>query len=148
MLMYCIYVALSVSNHEWKQLLKWEVPLTTSRIQIECQGKLNTYKLQKQPNRGVLWKRYSENKKQIYRRTPKPKCDFNKVTLHLYWNHTLAWVFSCIFIAYFRPLFYKSTSGGLLLKLSHYRERSNKYLFNGNDYDLVLWSAKMLWHTN
>ena len=30
-------------------------------------------------SRGVLKKRRSENIQQIYRRTPMPKCDFNKV---------------------------------------------------------------------
>ena len=34
---------------------------------------------QKQPSRGVLIKRCSENMQQIYRRTSMPKCDFNKV---------------------------------------------------------------------
>ena len=34
---------------------------------------------QKQPSRGVLGKRCSENMQQIYRRTPMPKYDFNKV---------------------------------------------------------------------
>ena len=34
---------------------------------------------QKQPSRGVLQKRCSENMEQIYRRTPMAKCDFNKV---------------------------------------------------------------------
>ena len=37
--------------------------------------------LQKQPSRGVFRKRYSENMQQIYRRTPMPKCNFNKVAL-------------------------------------------------------------------
>ena len=65
---------------------------------------------QKQPTRGVL--------QQIYRRTPMPKCDFNKVALQLYWKHTSAWVFSCKFDAYFqiRAPFFKSTSEGLLLQ--------------------------------
>ena len=36
----------------------------------------------------------------IYRRTPLPKCDFNKVA-----NLTLAWVFSCKFAAYFQNTF-------------------------------------------
>ena len=31
-----------------------------------------------------------------------PKYDFNKVALQLYWNHTLARVFSCNFAAYFQ----------------------------------------------
>ena len=34
---------------------------------------------QKQPFRGVLKTRYSQNIQQIYRRIPMPKCDFNKV---------------------------------------------------------------------
>ena len=61
--------------------------------------------LQKQPSRGVFKKSYSENMQQIFRRTPMPKCDFNKVTLQLYWNHTLAWVFSCKFAAFFQNTF-------------------------------------------
>ena len=34
---------------------------------------------QKQPSRGFLGKRCSENMQKIYRRTPMLKCDFNKV---------------------------------------------------------------------
>ena len=30
------------------------------------------------------YKKYSENMQQIYRRTPMPKCNFNKVALQLY----------------------------------------------------------------
>ena len=48
---------------------------------------------QKQPSKGVLKKKYSENMQQIYRRTPIPKCE------QLHWNHTLVWVFSCKFAA-------------------------------------------------
>ena len=48
----------------------------------------------KQPSRYVLRKRCSENMQQIYRSKPKPKCDFNKVSLQLYWTHASAWVFS------------------------------------------------------
>ena len=40
--------------------------------------------LQKQPFRGVLVERCSENMQQIYRRTPMPKCDFNKTAKQLY----------------------------------------------------------------
>ena len=39
---------------------------------------------QKQPVRVVLRKRCSENMQQIYRRTPMPNCDFNKVAFQLY----------------------------------------------------------------
>ena len=34
-----------------------------------------------EPPRGVPWKECSENMQQIYRRTPMPKCNFNKVAL-------------------------------------------------------------------
>ena len=34
---------------------------------------------QKQPSRDVLRKTRSANMQKIYRRTPMPKCDFNKV---------------------------------------------------------------------
>ena len=40
---------------------------------------------QKQPSRGVLRKRYSENMQQIYWRTPMLKCDFNKIVRQLHW---------------------------------------------------------------
>ena len=52
-------------------------------------------KIQKQPSRGILRRRHSENMQQIYMRTPIPKCDFNKVALKLY-------VFSCKIAAYFQ----------------------------------------------
>ena len=41
----------------------------------------HTFYRQKQTSRRVLSKRCSENMQQIYRRTPTPKCDFNKITL-------------------------------------------------------------------
>ena len=48
--------------------------------QIHLIGGFNIeeYNKQKQPSRGVFKKRCSENMQQIYRRTPMPKCDFNK----------------------------------------------------------------------
>ena len=70
---------------------------------------------QKQPPRGVLKKNCSENMQQIYRKTPIPKCDFNKFAKELYWNRTLAWVFSCRFAAYFQNTFSRNTSGWMLL---------------------------------
>ena len=57
---------------------------------------------QKQSSASVLKKRHSENIQQIYRRTPMPNCDFNKVSKHLYWNHTSALVFYCKFAEYFQ----------------------------------------------
>ena len=41
------------------------------------------YSSQKQPSRGILRKKCSENMQQIYRRTPMPKYDFNKVAKHI-----------------------------------------------------------------
>ena len=55
---------------------------------------------------------------QIYRRTFIPKCDFNKVALQLYWDHTSAWVFSWKFAAYFQNTYLQEhlwREGGLLL---------------------------------
>ena len=52
--------------------------------------------------------------RKIYRRTPMPKCDFNKAAKQLYWNRTSAWVFSCKFAACFP----KNTSERLLLCFS------------------------------
>ena len=60
---------------------------------------------QKQPSRGVLRKRCSENMQQINRRTLMPKCDFSKVAKQLFWNRTSTWVFSFIFAAYFQNTF-------------------------------------------
>ena len=40
-------------------------------------------KQQKQPPSGVPRKRCSENMQEMYRRTPMPKCDFNKVAVAL-----------------------------------------------------------------
>ena len=39
--------------------------------------------IHKQPSWGVLRKRCSENMQQIYKRTPVPKCDFNKIAKQL-----------------------------------------------------------------
>ena len=55
---------------------------------------------QKQPPIGVIRERCFENMKQIYRRTPMPKCDFNKVAK----QHI------------FRTLFLKNTSEWLHLE--------------------------------
>ena len=72
----------------------------------------NTYKELVQKEKGnyqklkyVFRKRYSETMQQIYKRMTMPKCGFNKVALQLYWNHTLAWMFSCKFAAYFQNYF-------------------------------------------
>ena len=63
-----------------------------------------------QPSRDVLKKKCCENMQQIYKRTPMPKCDFNK---NAYWNknfnsnRTSACVFSCKYAGYFQKTFLK-----------------------------------------
>ena len=59
----------------------------------------NTCASQKQPFRGVLEKRCSENVQQIYRRILMPKYDLNKVAKHR--------CFSVTFARFFRTAFFK-----------------------------------------
>ena len=66
--------------------------------------------LQKQPSRGVLKKRCSENIEKIYRRTPMPKCNFNKIAKQL--QHSCSPV-NLLHIC--RTPFSRNTSGWLLL---------------------------------
>ena len=80
-------------------------------VKIHILDSETSFKYQQQPPRGVPRNRCSENMQQIYRRTPMPKCDFNKVALQLYWNYTSAWLSSCKFLVYFQ-----NTFGRLLLK--------------------------------
>ena len=60
------------------QVVGWLFTSDYTIIIVSC------YEVQKQPPRGVPRKRCSENMQQIYRRTPMPKCDFNKVAKQLY----------------------------------------------------------------
>ena len=73
---------------------------------IFCVVCIFTCYIHKQSSRDVLSKRCSENIQQIYRRTPVPKCDFNKTALQLYWNHTSTWVFYWIFAKSFQNTLY------------------------------------------
>ena len=88
------------------------------------------FTMQKQPSRGVFRKRCSGNMQQIYRRTPMPKYDFNKVALQIYWNRTSAWVFSYNLLRIFWTPFYKNTSGWLLLKIYN----SSAYIKSQHDW--------------
>ena len=74
--------------------------------------KLSKLLLQKQPLKGVLEKRCSENMQQIYRRTPMPKCYFDKVEISLRHGCSPANV-----LHIFRTPFPRNTSGWLLLLL-------------------------------
>ena len=79
--------------------------------------------IQKQPSRDVFRKRCSENMQQIYRRTPMPKRDFNKVALHII---EIALRYGCSpvnLLLIFRTPFPKNTSGRLLLSIIlHYSD--------------------------
>ena len=96
-------VLVKISNYFWDtiyQILnclvtstffgKTESSLLLLLLRENCLGKrslnISVFSLnkQKQSLRGVPRKRCSENMQQIYRRTPMPKCDFNKVALQLY----------------------------------------------------------------
>ena len=76
------------------------------------------YILQKQPFRGVLRKRCSENMQPIYRRSPMPKWDFNKVVLlKLFYNFIeITPRYGCLPVNLLRILrtpFYKNTYGAM-----------------------------------
>ena len=52
---------------------------------------------QMQPSRGVLRKRCSENMQEIYRRTPMPTCDFNKIAIKSHCGMGVILKICCIF---------------------------------------------------
>ena len=55
--------------------------VTSNNFELKLIADKVTWLLQKQSSIGVLKKRCSKNMQQIYRRTPMPKYDFNKITL-------------------------------------------------------------------
>ena len=75
---------------------------------MQCNLKQTSgFQVQKQLPRGVLSKGYSENMQQIYRRTPIPKCDFNKVAFSNFIEiNTSGWVFYYKFAACFQNIFF------------------------------------------
>ena len=66
----------------------------TSELQQGLYNPKVSWETQKKSPTGVLSRKCSENMQQIYRRTPMPKCNFNKVALQLCWNHFSTSVFS------------------------------------------------------
>ena len=66
-----------------KILISWRFQGMWNESTRQKRVKLKLMTFQRQPLRGVLRKRCSENMQQNYRRTPTPKCDFNKVALKL-----------------------------------------------------------------
>ena len=81
--------------------------------------------VQKQPSRGILRKRCSENMQQNYRRTPKPKCDFNKVPIEITFRIGCSPI---NLLNIFRIPFPKNTSGWLLLFVSNSKRFSTTKL--------------------
>ena len=70
--------------------------------------------MQKQPSRRVFKKRYSENMKQIYRKAPIPKLDFNNVSFEITLRHECSPV-NLLYIV--RTSFPKNNSGVFLLQI-------------------------------
>ena len=80
-----------------------------------------SFKLQKQPSRGVFKKRCSENMQPIYKKTPIPKCDFKKLTCNFI---EIARWHGCSpvnLLDIFRTPFPNNTSGQLLVKLDIFK---------------------------
>ena len=110
--------------------------------------------LQKQPSMGTLINRCSENKQQIYRRTPMPKCDFNKVAeqssfIEIALRHGCSPV---NLMHIFRTLFSKNPTGGLLLMLSetliyklfgHFKLSKTKQIFYQPSQMTEIWQASL-----
>ena len=90
-------------------------PWTLSNSWVVYFISCNKFDIQNQSTGGVLRKSRSKNIQQIYKRLPMPKCDLKKFAKKIYWSHISAWVFSCKFGVYFRTIFYKNISEGLLL---------------------------------
>ena len=65
---------------KFKQVLFTSLSFIINKLKILCQKfDRSRSNCQKQPSKGVLMKGCSNNMQQIYRRTPMPKCNFNKV---------------------------------------------------------------------
>ena len=81
----CVRLKTGYVKVNFKKMLKTYGRQTTFKL-LGFDRHLNTkFPIkQKQPPRGVPRKRCSEIMQQIYRRTPMPKCDFNKVAKQLF----------------------------------------------------------------
>ena len=89
---------------------------------LEWFSVMNTSDKSSRPEVGVPRKRYSENIQQIYRRTPMPRCDFNKVASQLYEMALRHGWFPVHLLHIFRTPFPRNTSEWLhlnIVKLKH-----------------------------
>ena len=78
-----------------KEIPDWKASFSLQRTQYQRK------KPQKQPSRGVVRKRCSENMQQVYRRTPMPKCDFNSNFVEITLGHGCSLQICCIFFEQF-----------------------------------------------
>ena len=97
-----------ISSYVFCNCLKMPCNVTAAFCWAEKNWNAMSFKTFKSSRQEVfLRKGVLKNMQQIYRRTPIPKCDFNKVALQLYWNCTLTCVFCCKFATYFQNTFSK-----------------------------------------
>ena len=87
--------------------------ITICKITLICNVMLTT-RIQKQPSKGALRERRPENMRQIYRRTPMPKCDVQSNFIEIALRHGCSYV---KLLHIFRTLFYRNTYGGLFLNI-------------------------------
>ena len=71
------------SSKFWKVMVNQNkfIECTLNILRTTRALSINFCIVQKQPFRGVMLKTFSGNMQQIYRKTPMPKCDFNKAAL-------------------------------------------------------------------
>ena len=104
-----VFLSNAVKNlDEWKQVdaVKWKY---WKHQLILKHFPADSWAWQKQSSRGALIKKCSQNMQQIYRKTPMPKCDFNKVRNFI--EITLRrGCFPVNFLHIFRTRFPKNTS--------------------------------------
>ena len=88
-----LYIILlsQILNSTAELVIPTGIPSKEAKAEMEIQpvfvvAKIRKCSVQKQPTRVVPGKKSSENMQRNYRRTPMPKCDFNKVAKlkHLY----------------------------------------------------------------
>ena len=79
-------ISIGICHRQVSQRLKFFKTFKQWKLFFNLEDKLwlDMFVTQKQPSKGVLGKRCSENMQQIYWRTPMPKCKFNKVAWQLY----------------------------------------------------------------
>ena len=96
------------------------------------------FEFQKQLFRGVLVKRCSENMRQIYRRTPMPKFDFNKVAKQLDWNHYRHGCAPANLVHSFQLIFLRTPLKGCFWSLRNFSNKQRKYFWNKKNYNALI----------